>query len=164
MKTDGEYGQMVLVSDLREDPSNANVRESVEDLKASLLEFGQHRPIVVKQDGTIIVGNHTFRAAVEIGWQEVWVYRVDDDEAKAVRRALADNRTSELRWFDDHVLLDQLMEFDGATIPGFDEAFLAGLSGKIDPDPPEAFPVMDDGLPTEYRCPKCGYEWSGKKT
>lgn len=143
MKTDGEYGQMVPVSDLREDPINANVRESVEDLKASLLEFGQHRPIVVKQDGTIIVGNHTFRAAVEIGWQEVWAYRVDDDGAKAVRRALADNRTSELRWFDDRILLDQLMEFDGATIPGFDETFLKELSARVDPLPGEEKPLRE---------------------
>lgn len=133
MKTDGKHGQIVPISELREDPSNVNVRESVEDLKASLQEFGQHRPVVVKQDGTIIVGNHTFRAAVELGWREVWAYRVDDDEVKAVRRALADNRTSELRWFDDRVLLDQLTSFDGATIPGFDEGFLSVLSSRLNP-------------------------------
>ena len=28
-------------------------------------------------------------------------------------------------------------------------------------EPPEEFPPVDEDLPTEHRCPKCGYEWSG---
>ena len=29
------------------------------------------------------------------------------------------------------------------------------------PEPPPEFPIVDEDLPTEHTCPKCGYEWSG---
>lgn len=37
------------------------------------------------------------------------------------------------------------------------------MSGQTarQPKPPEEFPVYDETLPTEYRCPFCGYCWSG---
>jgi len=32
-----------------------------------------------------------------------------------------------------------------------------------DTDPPEKFPAYDDSIETDYKCPQCGYEWSGQK-
>ena len=31
-----------------------------------------------------------------------------------------------------------------------------------EPSPPDEFPEYDDKITTEYCCPKCSYEWSGK--
>lgn len=36
------------------------------------------------------------------------------------------------------------------------------MPGGEDAIPPEDFPEYDDDIDTEYCCPKCGYEWSGK--
>lgn len=50
------------------------------------------------------------------------------------------------------------------------QGLLSGLAVSaaiIPPDiplatPPEDFPEYDEDVETEYRCPHCGYEWSGK--
>lgn len=35
--------------------------------------------------------------------------------------------------------------------------------GREGDKPPSVFPSFDENLKTEYCCPSCGYEWSGKK-
>ena len=30
-----------------------------------------------------------------------------------------------------------------------------------EPSAPEDFPEVDENVPTEHQCPKCGYRWSG---
>jgi len=44
---------------------------------------------------------------------------------------------------------------------------LAEKSGVVpahgrDESAPAAFPEYDESIETDHRCPKCGYEWSGK--
>ena len=36
------------------------------------------------------------------------------------------------------------------------------LKSSEEPEPPEGFKSYGEDLETEHRCPKCGYEWSGK--
>jgi ParB-like chromosome segregation protein Spo0J len=43
-----------------------------------------------------------------------------------------------------------------ALLSEINEAF------KLDALEEEAFPVVDEDIPTEHCCPKCGYRWSGK--
>ena len=31
-----------------------------------------------------------------------------------------------------------------------------------DAEPPGEFPERGEDIPTDFKCPKCGYEWSGK--
>ena len=38
---------------------------------------------------------------------------------------------------------------------------IASEAGLIAPVPPDDFPEYDEDIDTEYRCPKCFYEWSG---
>ena len=75
-------------------------RGDVQAVKRSLQRFGQRKPIVVREDGTVIAGNHTLLAAIELGWAEIAVVGTDDDDATAKAYALADNRTSALGSFD----------------------------------------------------------------
>ena len=44
---------------------------------------------------------------------------------------------------------------DGLAAQGAEPALEAAT-------PPEEFPEYDENIETEYRCPKCGYSWSGK--
>ena len=44
------------------------------------------------------------------------------------------------------------------------QAMLTGLVGEVevDEEPPDNFPSVDEDIHTDYQCPQCGFEWSGK--
>jgi DNA modification methylase len=86
----------------------------------SLETFGQHAPIVV-QRGTnkILIGNGRVEAMRRMGWESCDVHFVDDDDATAVRRALADNRTAELGSWDVDILAELISDLDSLDIVGW---------------------------------------------
>ena len=81
---------------------------------ASYRQFGQVKPIVVKTNGdgtsTVIAGNHQLQAAKQLGWTEIAVVELDADNTEAIAFALADNRTSELGFTDNSLVLDMISE------------------------------------------------------
>jgi hypothetical protein len=128
----------VPVVDLVPNPRNTN-RHPEKNLVAiadSLREFGQRQPIVVrKADSTVVAGDGRLEAAKRLGWETIAAVFVEDDELKAMRYAIADNRTSELsEW--DQTELDKAIEVLRAEygtadlptfLPGFDIADLAAF-------------------------------------
>src|SRR5262249_25198454 len=91
----------------------------------------------------------------------------DDDPTTAVGFAITDNRTAELAEWDAEVLgrlLDEIRVEDERLQHMFDElAEAEGAAARTgeEPSPPEDFPEVGEDVETEYRCPKCGYQWSG---
>jgi len=85
---------------------------NVDAIVASYEQFGQLRPIVVRDntDGTytVIAGNHQVRAARQLGWSKIAAVIFDSSEQEAVAFALADNRTTELGYTDPQLLNDML--------------------------------------------------------
>lgn len=83
---------------------------------ASYRQFGQVKPIVVKTNGdgtsTVIAGNHQLQAAKQLGWTEIAVVELDADDTEAVAFALADNRTAELGFTDNSLVLEMIREID----------------------------------------------------
>jgi ParB-like chromosome segregation protein Spo0J len=151
------------VSLLPGNPRRGNINAVAESLK----RFGQRKPIVARaSDRVVIAGNHTLQAAVLLGWDEVAVSFVDDDEATSQAYALADNRISDLSSYDDQALLDLLESveiFDGTGYALADMESLAELLyPSIDeipnfmPDDSEQ-PKLDERSSTT--CPKCKCEW-----
>jgi site-specific DNA-methyltransferase (adenine-specific) len=133
-------------------------RGDVQAVKRSLQRFGQRKPIVVREDGTVIAGNHTLLAAIELGWAEIAVVGTDDDDATAKAYALADNRTSALGSFDPAdlaLMAAEVHAVDPALLEAasFTEADLNALlnskpKGRTDPDDvpePPAEPVTRPG-------------------
>lgn len=103
-------GLAVPVEDLRTLEGNPR-RGDVAAVARSLKRFGQRKPIVARRaDGVVVAGNHTLAAARELGWAEVAVSWVDDDDATAKAYALADNRTSALGTFDNADLAAMVAE------------------------------------------------------
>jgi len=96
-------------------------RGDVASVKRSLKRFGQRKPIVVREDGTVEAGNTTLKAALELGWSEIAVAAFSDDDATAKAFALADNRTSELGSFDLAALAAMAVDVRAAD-PGLLEA------------------------------------------
>lgn len=100
------------------DPLPGNPRRGhVESIKASLAEFGQDKPIVVrrtsgprakKRHGQITKGNHTRVAALELGWTGLAMVWIGEDVVRGNARAIADNRTSDLSTNEDVDLLAML--------------------------------------------------------
>lgn len=97
-------GLCVPVESIRTMTGNPR-RGDVEAVMRSLDTFGQRKPIIVREGtGEVIAGNHTFMAAKRLGWTEIAVVWVQDDDVTAKAFALADNRTSELGGYDDEML------------------------------------------------------------
>jgi len=85
-------------------------------ISESLAKNGQFRPIVVnKRDNSILVGNHTWKAAKMLGWKEIATTFIDVDDEAAAKIVLADNRTADLGSYD-HVELAEILQ----TLPAFE--------------------------------------------
>jgi len=100
-------------------PHEKNVRQGdVGAISESLKAHGQYRPIVVdRRTNRILAGNHTWKAAKALGWQQIaagYVETKDDDEA--LRILLADNRTTDLASYDDSGLADLLKQLSDTDI------------------------------------------------
>lgn len=124
-------------------PLQGNPRISdVEAIAASLDEFGQLKPVVVRDNGdgsaTIIAGNHTVEAARLLGWDYVAAVNVADfDEKRALTFALTDNRINELGSTDPALLHQAIASVsdeynDYLEYLGWDEFELAALDEQYD--------------------------------
>lgn len=156
---------LVDLAGLRPDPANArrHPERNLEAIKASLERFGQLKPVVALEDGTVVAGNGTLEAARRLGWARLAAVTLKGrDAARARAYALADNRTAELAEWDGALLISAIEDLEDAgedpAALGFEPADLK----RWRQDPPDQFDDVDDDLGTDYRCPGCGYEWSGK--
>lgn len=162
----------VPIDSVHEDPANARIHpeRNLEAIEASLVRFGQRIPIVVQRDGMVVrAGNARLRVARELGWKRIAAVVVEEPSIEAVAFAIADNRTAELAGWDDEALARILEEIrNDGSIDLSDIGYSAGELDEILEElakkaaPPDEFPGVDEDLPTEYKCPNCGYEWSGK--
>jgi hypothetical protein len=114
----------VPISNVIEMPGNPR-RGDVAAIARSFRVFGQRKPLVGRQTGTdetgtpvgyLTAGNHGLKAARdELGWDQVAVLWVDEDETTAKAYALADNRTADLGDYDNELLLAQLQDVADAA-------------------------------------------------
>lgn len=155
---------LVPIGELNEDPKNARSHPDVnfEAVKRSLAELGQHSPLVVQRQGSIVrVGNCRLRAARALGWTHVAAVITDESDVVAMARAIADNRTAELAEWDQDELADivRLLHAElsetaegllSVEVTGFSEREIekilarADRGGSTDPDQriEEAFQVL----------------------
>jgi site-specific DNA-methyltransferase (adenine-specific) len=120
------------IGDLKPHPNNPN-RGSVQDIAASLREFGQYRSVVANKDLTILAGHHVVEAAKELGMKTVRVDVIDTDEQTAQKILLADNRLADLGMGPDlEMLLKNLEDLQGDFEgTGFDEEYLRLLTEAV---------------------------------
>lgn len=93
-------------------PLAGNPREGdVGAVARSLEKFGQRKPCVAQvSTGQIMAGNHALLAARSLGWDELAVVWVEEDDATAKAFSLADNRTAQLGGFNEQALYTMIME------------------------------------------------------
>ena len=94
-------------------PGNPRVG-NVDAIMASYSEFGQVKPIVIKDNGdgsfTVIAGNHQLEAARRLGWSHIAAVKLEADDSRAIAFALADNRTMELGHTEPDLLSEMLSQ------------------------------------------------------
>lgn len=175
--------QIQRLSDLVPDSRNANrgTPRGNAMIEQSLRNCGAGRSILIDKHGRVIAGNKTVENAGLAGVEELLVVDSDGTKLVAVRRtdldlevdplarelALLDNRTSEvgLEW-DAEIIA--AFEREGMSLSDmFTDAELEALANGAEEcsavaEAPDEFPSVDADLCTDYQCPKCGYEWSGK--
>ncbi|SHL47528.1 site-specific DNA-methyltransferase (adenine-specific) [Pseudonocardia thermophila] len=106
----------------------------------SLTVNGQYKPVVVNR-GThtgrpneVLAGNHTLKAARDLGWETLAAVTVDVDDDQAARIVAADNRTSDLGSYDNRLLLELLTDLPNLDGTGYDPGDLDALEALLDAD------------------------------
>lgn len=76
-------------------------RGDVDIIAASLKRNGQYKPVTVRT-GTneILAGNHTVKAAKQLGWTHIAATYMTVTDVEATRIVLADNRTADMGTYD----------------------------------------------------------------
>jgi hypothetical protein len=124
----------VKMSELKLAGSNPRIGD-VEAIRKSYERFGQRKPLVAhRKSKEIIAGNHQYQAAAELGWDEIAVVWVDDDDETAVAYSIADNRIGQLgEWNVEELVLafDTLDPTDLATV-GFSEVDIEDFRALAD--------------------------------
>jgi len=158
----GNPAQEVPIDRVHPHPKNAR-RGDVARIAESIRANGFFGSLIAsRRTGNILVGNHRWLAAKDVGLKKVPVSYVDVDAAAELKILAADNRTSDLAGYDDPMLaglLSAIAESDPTLLgTGFEKEDLERLlkAGA----PPDAFPEVDENIETKHSCPKCGYQWS----
>lgn len=82
---------------------------ALDDIKASIKEFGVTQPLSIDKNYVIAKGNGVYRAAIELGLKELPCIVLDylsEEEIKAYR--IADNKTSEFASWNEDKLKKEL--------------------------------------------------------
>lgn len=121
-------------------PNNPRVlRNAAEKVADSIREFGWRQPIVVDEDGIIIIGHARLAAAqlLKLSVAPVHVAKgLPADKVRALR--LADNKTSEFADWDKHKLSDELAAIMASagtvTATGFSQAEFDAIAMQAEAD------------------------------
>lgn len=154
--------ELVPIGELRQHPSNPRAADP-ELIAQSMRAHGQFRAIVIAKDGTILAGNHTYQAALSLGYEAMWVHRlpVEPDSQQALEIMLADNRTSDFSRYDEAVLAQLLSALDeeGLHASAWDPGDAKRLLEKVAAESPATFPDANPQEQFTHTCPRCGFAW-----
>lgn len=131
----------VPIDSLTFDSANARKHSTanLQAIKASLVKFGQDRPILVReQTRHVVAGNGTLAAAIELGWTHIAAVVRPLTDQDSIARAIADNQTTDLSEWDYNVLLPQIEAIRNDSPELAKELSLLDLL----PAPPEERPAV----------------------
>ena len=104
-------------------------------------------------------GHLRLKVLAEMGVEFADVVVKDYTEREHLARLVAANRQAGEDV--DVALANLLKSMDGESLlTGMAEDDMAALLKSL--EAPGEFAVVDENLPIEHKCPKCGYQWSGK--
>lgn len=121
-------------------------REQIEQIKNSILQFGNNDPIAVDENGVIIEGHGRFIALKELGYDEAEVIvlsglsEVEKDTYRIVHNQLTMNSG-----FDMERLQEELAKLEGMDLAalGIDESVLDDLENEFEEEERKIIPLSD---------------------
>lgn len=122
------------LSDLKRPPKNVRIHsdKQITEFKRSIEMFGQIRPIVIDEGGTILAGNGLYDALCVMGRTEADCYIAAGlSESQKKKLMLADNRIFSLGVDDIQGFDDIIAELDDLDVPGYDEELLKTLTADL---------------------------------
>lgn len=146
-----------------------NNDDAVDDVAASIHEYGWQQPIVVDRDNVIIIGHTRYKAAKKLGLTTapcVYADKLTPAQVKALR--IADNKVGEKAGWNRELLkieLEEIKETDlDLSLTGFTTLELEAIMGE-DVDIDQFFEDNEgagaaEKEPKWYRCPCCGEVFS----
>ena len=115
--------ELVPIVSIRPYENNAKIHtpEQIEQIKNSILEFGNNDPIAVDGEGVIIEGHGRLMALKELGYKEVEVIRLGHLTAEQ-RKAytLIHNKLTMNTGFDLDILAEELASIENINMTDFD--------------------------------------------
>lgn len=135
----------IPISELHADPANVRKHsdKNIKAIEASLKRFGQQKPIVIDSNNIVRAGNGTLQAAINLGWEKIWVSKSKLSPSELTAYAIADNRTAELAEWDMEALEEQLLAIDDELEKiAFDD-----FEFTFDSDVPSKGKTDDDAIP-----------------
>ena len=137
----------------------------IRNVANSIKRFGWRQPVVVDNDGVIVIGHCRVLAAKELGLDKVPVTVADDlteDEIKELR--IADNKTNESPWdfgkLEEELATLSIAGFDMEQF-GFDDVDLMGGPAQPIENTSREYGEEDFGDDKfECECPRCGFKFN----
>jgi ParB-like chromosome segregation protein Spo0J len=141
--------------------------EEYENLKTSIKEHGfADYGIVYNKRFKRLVGGHQRVIILDaLGIEEVLVTIVDVDEVREMSMNVALNKVEGL--WDMPKLQDlfnkiKMIDEKELDLTGFSQTDISKILESFEKeDIPDEFDKFDETVDFEYKCPKCGYVWSG---
>lgn len=136
-----------------------NNDEAVKYVAESIKEFGFKVPMVIDSNNVIVCGHTRYKAAKELGMEEVPCIIADDlteEQIKAFR--LADNKVSEVAGWD----LEKL-DIEIAELEELGDIDMTAFGFMVDNNPVDIDSFFEDAEPKvkepkKIQCPHCGAE------
>ena len=152
-------------------PYEKNPRKNdgaVDQVAASIQDFGFKVPLIIDKDGVIVCGHTRYKAAKKLGLNEVPCLRADnltDEQIRAYR--IIDNKSQEVSGWDYEKLdaeLERIMDAVDMTQYGFSfeygEDLDEGEAPGMEIDNSEEIDITNYGDNTfECECPVCGFRF-----
>jgi len=133
----------------------------IEQIMASLREFGWTNPVLIDEKNNIIAGHARVEAARRLEMTEVPCITLDGlTEAQKKAYLIADNKLALNAGWNEELLRTELldlksMDFD-LDLLGFDPEEMADITLGPEIEQPEYDETAADGVET-ITCPKCGH-------
>ena len=108
-------------------------QKQISEYVRSLKMFGQVKPLVIDESGTILIGNGLYEALLAMGEEKADCYVMPGlSEKEKKKLMLADNRVYELGMTDTDVFDEIIKSLEGdVDVPGWDADLLETLNASI---------------------------------
>ena len=151
--------------------SRTHNRSQIDQIKASIVEFGFTNPILIDPDGEIIAGHGRVEAAIELALEMVpTIEIVGLSEEQKAAYVIADNQLALNAGWDVEILSQEISMLDDIgfdiSLLGFGDNELAELldiSPDFDPATEDDQGKLDELDPKWVDCPHCGKEFDLRK-